>query len=116
MKVVRQCALIFRRLWRYWFDRRIYVEFVNDQLPKVIRPNVLYIVEEDGYAESASMICPCSCHEILYLNLIPDERPLWYLVGWPEGLAEIKPSVWRQKGCRSHFWLKRGRVYWCKDE
>jgi len=25
----------------------------------------------------------------------------------------LKPSIWLQGGCRSHFWVRRGRVEWC---
>lgn len=32
-----------------------------------------------------------------------------------DGTVSIKPSGWRQKGCRSHFFLKRGQIEWCKS-
>ncbi|MDM9644782.1 DUF6527 family protein [Rhizobium sp. S163] len=25
----------------------------------------------------------------------------------------LHPSVWRNSGCRSHFWVRRGRIAWC---
>ena len=30
-----------------------------------------------------------------------------------DGSVSLMPSVWRQKGCRSHFFLRHGRIDWC---
>lgn len=86
---------------------------VQEALPTMLDPATLYIVEDDGYQEQAAMVCPCGCGSTLNMNLLPDERPCWKVTCHPDGSASLHPSVWRQKGCRAHFWFKEGRVLWC---
>ena len=58
------------------------------------------------------IICPCGCGETLYMNLQRDRRPCWRFTVDRRGTATLHPSVWRQVGCRSHFFLRRGVVQW----
>lgn len=95
------------------FAGRYTVRVVNEDLPPILKRRVLYVVEEDGFEEFAALLCPCRCGEILYLNLLADERPRWKLLRNPSGTATLMPSVWRRKGCMSHFWLRDGHVTWC---
>lgn len=88
---------------------------VEEDLPKQLKPLVLYIVEEDGIQEQAAMICPCGCGKTLQMNLLTDDRPCWRVTRHTDGTSSLHPSVWRQKDCRSHFWFKRGRVEWVRD-
>lgn len=88
---------------------------VEGNLPNQLGRQILYIVQEDGYPEYASMVCPCGCGRILYMNLISDERPCWNLTLHSDSSASLYPSVWRKKDCCSHFWFRQGRVQWCID-
>jgi hypothetical protein len=88
---------------------------VTDTLPQSITPNTLYVVQEDGFLEQAAMQCPCGCKRILHMNLLPDERPCWKLTRHSDGTATLFPSVWRKKDCGSHFWFRKGQVFWCND-
>ncbi len=99
-----------------WFRPTYRTRVVDGYLPKQLQRRTLYIVEDDGYQEQAAMICPCGCGEILHMNLLPDERPVWRTLIHENGTTTLHPSVWRQKGCRSHFWFRGGRVVWCRDE
>lgn len=91
-----------------WFDPPFQTQVVQE-LPQSLEPRVLYIVDEDGYQEQAAMRCPCGCKQTLHMNLLPDERPCWRVSMTP--LATLHPSVWRKVGCKSHFWLRNGRIY-----
>ncbi len=86
---------------------------VESDLPTKLKSNTLYVVHEDGFLEHAAMLCPCGCTEILQMNLIPDERPLWKLTKHENGTVSLYPSVWRKKGCNSHFWLRNSHIKWC---
>ena len=44
---------------------------------------------------------------------VPGDRPGWKLRDHWDGTASLAPSVWRKVGCKSHFWLRKGRVEWC---
>ncbi len=95
-------------------DRRKPVRYAEvDDLPATLDDDVLYVVGEGRYRWYAAMICPCGCGVTLHLGLLEDARPRWRVVRQRGGTASLHPSVHRRVGCRSHFWLERGRVRWC---
>jgi hypothetical protein len=89
---------------------------VEEDIPDKPKYKVLYIVTEDGVPWSAAMVCPCGCGETLHMNLLPDERPVWSLVHHGNNLSSLHPSIWRQVGCKSHFWFRHGQIYWTKEQ
>jgi len=97
------------------FKRPYRTVVVEEDLPAQLRQRTLYIVQEDGFLEQATMLCPCGCGRTLHMNLIPDERPCWHLTQHTDGTVTLHPSVWRKKDCGAHFWFRRGRVQWCRD-
>lgn len=101
---------------RTWFIPPYQTIIVDESLPKQLKRNALYVVQEDGFQEQAAMICPCGCSRILHMNLLTDERPCWRLTRHADGTATLHPSVWRRKDCGSHFWFRKGRVQWCGSE
>lgn len=90
-------------------------EYVEEDIPDLSRPRTLYVITEDGEPWSAAMLCPCGCGEVLHMNLLTDERPVWRLILHDNGSSTLHPSVNRIKGCHAHFWFRNGRVYWCTD-
>ena len=96
-----------------WFDRPYKVKVVEENLPKTLIKETLYVVQEDGFQEQAAMLCPCGCNRVLHMNLLTDERPCWKVSFHKDKTASLHPSVWRKKDCGSHFWFRRGRVHWC---
>lgn len=85
------------------------------ELPEALDAGRLYVVGENGHQWFAAILCPCGCGATLQLNLQPDARPRWMLkVHWDD-TPSLHPSVWRVKDCRSHFFLRRGLVEWCRD-
>ncbi len=113
MKPFLNIALSLKRWLHGIFVRPYKTEIVQEYLPDALKKKILYVVEEDGYTEQAAMVCPCGCGKVLHLNLIPDDSPYWVVKIHHNGTASLTPSVWRQIGCKSHFWFKRGRVKWC---
>lgn len=87
-----------------------------EKLPEELDGKILYVVGEAEYLWFAAMVCPCGCGETLHMSLLPDERPRWKLIEHQDETASLTPSVWRVKGCRSHFWLRRGMVEWCSKD
>lgn len=105
--------LVSRLVRALGFDRSVYQTIiVRETLPTHLSKHVLYIVEEDGYLEQAALLCPCGCGRILHMNLLKDERPCWQLIIHDDKTASLHPSVWRKTDCRSHFWIKKGKIYW----
>jgi hypothetical protein len=59
--------------------------------------------------------CPCGCGDVITLSLQPVHIPHWCFTKSQAERPTLYPSIWRDKGCLSHFWLKDGRIFWCHD-
>ena len=87
-------------------------ESVED-LPDELQPSILYVAGEGDNTWAAAMLCPCGCRDVIRINLLQKVRPRWRVARHVDGLVSVAPSIWRQKGCRSHFILRRGEIIWC---
>jgi len=106
-----------RSVWS-WFgrltERRLRLRRTAD-LPRRFKRGVVYVIVEDGIEEFLALRCPCGCGETIWLNLLPDERPRWSVSRHPQGMFSVHPSVWRTAGCHSHFFVRSGRIVWCRE-
>ncbi len=82
--------------------------------PEQVATGFVYLVG-DGVPWSAMLICPCGCNQTIALSLIPNDRPRWRAREHEDGSVSISPSIWRTKGCKSHFFIKRGKIVWAID-
>lgn len=87
--------------------------FVEGEEPDDLATRTVYVVGEGAHRWYAAFDCPCGCGDVVKLSLVPGDRPGWRLLRHWDGTASIAPSVWRHVGCRSHFWMRRGRIDWC---
>jgi hypothetical protein len=95
-------------------ERPCRVEFIEgDELPAHFATRNLYVAREDGELWSAGLTCPCRCGRRLEVMLLKDVKPRWDLSVDKDGLPSLHPSVWVADGCRSHFWLRHGKIHWC---
>lgn len=85
-----------------------------EDLPEELVPATLYLVGEGRHQWAAAMVCPCGCQDVIQLNLLAQARPAWSVQEYPDDTISIFPSVWRTKGCRSHFIVRRSRIEWCR--
>ena len=118
MVIVRKIINRLRKLWasfQLWRQPRYHSIFIEGDLPNSLEDKAIYIVQEDGFLWHASMLCPCGCGEVIHLNLIPDERPCWQLSKNQDDTISLFPSVWRTKGCQSHFWFRHNKVHWHRE-
>lgn len=101
------------RAARHWFTSNEVLASVQvDDLPDQLAPGKLYLLGEGRFLWAIAMRCPCGCGDIIHMNLLPDARPSWRLIRHFDGTVSLHPSIWRQKGCRSHFFVRRSRVKW----
>jgi hypothetical protein len=84
-----------------------------EDLPDITQPLTLYLAGSEKNLWAAAMLCPCGCKERIELNLLTAARPCWTVKTDEDGTATLSPSVWRQKGCGSHFFLRNGLIQWC---
>jgi hypothetical protein len=83
-------------------------------LPEVLDLATIYLIGDDT-PWSAAMVCPCGCGAVIQLSLISSDNPRWKLKDNRDGTISLHPSIWRTKGCVSHFWVKSGRVMWTRS-
>jgi hypothetical protein len=104
---------IWLRLWGLHGPRRSVIKAQSDQLPAKMPVRNLVVTEDGDEVWSAGLLCPCGCHRIIELLLIDDADPRWKLTHGENGSPTLAPSVWLRDGCKSHFWLRNGRIIWC---
>ena len=75
----------------------------------------LYCIVASGKPKWSLFSCPCGCGNIVTLSLQPVHNPFWKLTKTTSSRPTLHPSVWRDRGCLSHFWVKDGRIFWCAD-
>ena len=102
-------AKVRRRKSRILYER-------VEEFPDRLEPATLYVAGEEPYAWAAAMLCPCGCGDIIELNLLEQTRPSWSVQQNSDGSVTVRPSVWRTKGCRSHFFVRNDRVHWVTSD
>lgn len=85
----------------------------GDTLPDELPYRDLVLARDDGDDWSVGMRCPCGCGERLEMMILKGVKPRWDINLNSRGHASLHPSVWRRTGCKSHFWVRHGRIVWC---
>lgn len=81
----------------------------------VVAGMTFYVVTRKGSQRWALFSCPCGCKAVVTLSLQTIHRPNWKVRSSDERRPTLRPSVWRDVGCLSHFFVNDGRIYWCSD-
>lgn len=98
--------------WPWRKSRRFRGERV-EEFPDALQRAKIYLAGEGDNLWAAALICPCGCGDVIELNLLKQARPCWSVQEHQDGSVSIDPSVWRSKGCKSHFYVRHGRIDWC---
>lgn len=103
---------LFQPLADLW-DKPYSVQYVEDpvDLPK---KKVLYIIGVPDEPWQVELACPCGCKDKIVLPVNNATEPRWKIRVVNEGTPTLSPSIWRSAGCKSHFFLRQGRIQWCK--
>src|SRR5689334_3656634 len=101
-----------------FFSKRYNYLKVED-LPDEFQSYTVYIVG-NPLPWVLAFICPCGCKKIIQLNLLKEDFPCWRFSLYRKRIT-IYPSIKRNRGCKSHFWIYQGKVerareYWRKRE
>lgn len=111
-----QIWLWFLSVFRISLPRRFKVRTCLDMpVRNEIEPLAVHVVGPSSAPKWATFACPCGCGEALLLSLNQAKRPRWIVRKNWLGAASISPSIRRNSGCRSHFWIRNGEVRWCAD-
>jgi hypothetical protein len=85
----------------------------GDSLPSKMPIRAIVLAQEGNDDWCVGMQCPCGCGRTIELLVIDEASPRWDYSIDSNGYPSLHPSVWIKDGCRSHFWLKNGRIRWC---
>jgi hypothetical protein len=108
MGLLRFLADLKQRLWDPGALHLIRV----DDMPDEIDTRLVYLVGDRSDPWCAVMTCPCGCGARIDLSLVKQDSPHWRLSTHWNRSVSVHPSIWRIRGCRSHFFLRRGRIHW----
>jgi hypothetical protein len=94
----------------------LYVRIVElHPSPEEIKQGQAFIVGNTKIRKWICFQCPDGCGEMIHLSLISTTTPHWSIsVDWL-GQPTVFPSVRKLDGCKSHFWIKTGKIDWCND-
>lgn len=82
---------------------------------ETVRVGEFYHVVYAGTEYWVLFRCPCKCGDVISLQLQRAQHPHWKINLSRAGRPTLYPSVWRNTGCKSHFWVNDGFVNWCDD-
>lgn len=69
------------------------------------RPGAMILVQPSSIPKWLQFRCPCGCQETVALNLMAHVTPRWRTRFDRSGRVSVWPSIRRQSGCRSHFFV-----------
>ncbi len=106
------------RAFLYWFRRLFggtlnYTVSIVEDVPDIVKESTLYLVGGQSSYWLAVMKCPCGCGAPIQLPMSGAHGPKWQMSG-PRTAPSLTPSVHRTSGCRSHFFLRKGSIVWCR--
>lgn len=113
MRFISKTAKWIRKQYHFATSPKFRFEMVAD-LPVQIPEWKIFIMADGIYLDSLAFKCPCGCNTTIFLNLLSDAKPRWKYRITKKGNISISPSVWRKVGCKSHFFIREGRIDWCK--
>jgi len=99
--------------WRNWRTGQWKLVYVEDP-PELVKKGRLCVVGTKDDPYQIVMGCPCGCSSPIYLDLVPSKTGQhWKVSEDSAGTPTLSPSVWRTDQCKSHFWLRGGKIVWC---
>lgn len=113
MKISKRITRWWRDLWARLGPCRGLLIIDGDSLPPQLPKRDLVLARDDGEDWCVGMRCPCGCGHVIELLIVAEAKPRWDVSVDAKGRPTLTPSVWLKKGCRSHFWIRGGRVHWC---
>lgn len=111
MRIFHKISETILNEYYFYSLRKFKYEIVND-VPKIISERKIFVITEGTHLDSLVFICPCGCNSSIFLNLLDDAKPCWKYRITKRGNISIIPSIKRKVGCKSHFYIREGRIKW----
>jgi Family of unknown function (DUF6527) len=75
--------------------------------------DLVYSEMRGGFSKWAHLVCP-RCGDHIQLQTA-GTRTSWSLKRDWLNRPTIQPSIWEKDSCGAHFFVRQGRLIWCKD-
>lgn len=95
-----------------WFQPSYKAKFTQE-LPETFAKRIVYIIGEKNHPWALAFECPCGCRKTVQLNVLKEAKPRWKFQVLAKNKIDISPSIWRTSGCKSHFFIRKGKIWWC---
>ena len=105
--------LWWRRFKAAVMPRRRLRIVAGDMLPEKLPMWDLIMARDHGEDWSVGLRCPCGCGQRLEMLLLKEVKPRWDVSIDVGGRVTLHPSVWLREECKSHFWVRSGKIVWC---
>lgn len=103
------------RWWKRLFSRKQSYRYeFTEEVPDHPANKTIYLVTHQGYCWQIVMVCPCGCRKLLFMNAIRDHHPYWRFEIRNQYSITLHPSIHRQVGCKSHFFVRWSKIDWCR--
>lgn len=83
--------------------------------PASLSPEQVVVVEDGDIRKWVCLLCPGGCGAAISLPLNPERRPRWRVRSDFWTRPSVEPSIHQTNACACHFWIRDGRIDWCKD-
>lgn len=93
----------------------LYYLIESSEIPEFLKEETVYLIKEGQQRLHAALLCPCGCRSQINLNLLPDSYPYWKIRKIKKQTLTIYPSIWKLSGCKSHFFIRKGKVVWARN-
>lgn len=93
------------------------ITVITQHMPKSenVEANSIVIVGGKDWSKWALLKCPCGCGDLITMSLMKSHDPYWRIKLDFLKRVTLSPSVWKNDGCRSHFFIKKGKLSWARE-
>ena len=106
---------MLKKLLKYFFSffkkKKKFSHKVVTDVPEKLKQRTIYLIENEGCVWQVVMLCPCGCDVKLFINLIEEQKPYWRYSINNKNIS-LHPSIHRKVECRSHFFIRNGKILW----
>ncbi|MBK8945436.1 MAG: hypothetical protein IPM32_09225 [Ignavibacteriae bacterium] len=101
--------------WFIKLFKKKYSYNICDDFQENVSKNTICLIGYESNFDFLEMKCPCGCNELIKLSLVEFDKPHWKVKFFNDRIS-VSPSIWRNKGCKSHFFVKNSKIIWVKNK
>lgn len=109
-KLLKWIGRLFKR--KGASSEKIFQYTFSEDVPDKFKRYVIYIIGSKECYWQLVMLCPCGCKTVLHINLLNEYKPNWSYEIDNKHSITLHPSIHRKVDCKSHFFIREGKIVW----